>query len=56
MNTEQLKYFIITAKHLNFSAAAKELYVTQPAISHQIAALEKELTQSFSHGPPDISS
>ena len=43
MNTEQLKYFIITAKHLNFSAAAKELYVTQPAISHQIAALEKEL-------------
>ena len=43
MNTEQLKYFIIRAKHLNFSAAAKELYVTQPAISHQIAALEKEL-------------
>lgn len=43
MNTEQLNYFIITAKHLNFSAAAKELYVTQPAISHQIAALEKEL-------------
>lgn len=48
MNTEQLRYFIITAKYLNFSAAAKELYVTQPAISHQISALEKELgTQLF---------
>ncbi len=43
MNTEQLQYFIIASKHLNFSEAAKELYVTQPTISNQISALEKEL-------------
>lgn len=43
MTSEQLHFFLITAKHLNFSAAAKELYVTQPTISHQIAMLEKEL-------------
>ena len=43
MNSEQLQYFIIAAKHLNFSEAAKELYVTQPTISNQISALEKEL-------------
>lgn len=48
MTTEQLQYFLIAAKHLNFSTTAKELYVTQPAISHQIASLEKELgTQLF---------
>jgi len=43
MTYEQLEYFVITAKHLNFSEAAKELYITQPAISHQISALEREL-------------
>lgn len=49
MTTEQLRYFIITAKHLNFSAAAKELYVTQPAVSHQISSLEKELGTKLFH-------
>ncbi|MCD7980888.1 MAG: LysR family transcriptional regulator [Clostridiales bacterium] len=43
MTYEQLEFFVITAKHLNFSEAAKELYITQPAISHQISALEREL-------------
>ena len=43
MTSEQLQYFLITAKHLSFSAAARELYVSQPAVSHQISMLEKEL-------------
>ena len=43
MTSEQLQFFLIVAKHMNFTAAAKELYVTQPAISQQIAMLEKEL-------------
>ena len=43
MTFEQLNYFLITAKHMNFSLAAKELYISQPAISQQIAMLEKEL-------------
>ncbi len=43
MNHDQLYTFIIAAKHLNFSEAARELYITQPAVSHQITSLEQEL-------------
>ncbi len=43
MNTVQLNYFLSAVKHLSFSEAAKEFYMTQPAISHQISDLEKEL-------------
>lgn len=43
MNTFQLKYFLSAAKHLSFSETAKEFYMTQPAISHQISDLEHEL-------------
>ena len=43
MNTDQLRYFMAIAHHKNFTEAAKEFYITQPAITHQIAALEKEL-------------
>lgn len=32
--------FIVTARHLNFTAAAKELCITQGALSRKIAALE----------------
>jgi len=31
------------SRTLNFSAAARELYCTQPALSYQIRSLEKEL-------------
>ena len=43
MNTSQLKYFLSAAKTLSFSETAKEFYMTQPAISHQILELEQEL-------------
>lgn len=43
MNTLQLKYFLSAAKTLSFSVTAKEFYMTQPAISHQIQELEQEL-------------
>lgn len=43
MNTEQLRYFLSVADHCNFTEAAREHYVTQPAITHQISALEREL-------------
>lgn len=42
MNIQQLQYFVTVAKYLNFSKASAELYVTQPAISRQIALLEEE--------------
>lgn len=43
MNTQQLKYFLSAARNLSFSDTAKEFYMTQPAISHQISDLENEL-------------
>lgn len=43
MNTIQLECFLSVAEHLNFSRASEELKITQPAVSHQIRALEDEL-------------
>lgn len=43
MNTIQLECFVAVAEHLNFSRASEELKITQPAVSHQIHALEEEL-------------
>lgn len=35
--------FLTVARTLNFSAAARELFCTQPALSYQIRSLEQEL-------------
>lgn len=43
LNETKIRYFLTLAKHLNFSAAAKELYITQQALSKQISQLEQEL-------------
>lgn len=43
MDTDSLRTFIATAKLASFSLAAEQLYLTQPAISKRIAALEEEL-------------
>lgn len=43
MDTKQLAYFVAAAKYRNFSRAAEEFYLSQPAISHQIKKLEQEL-------------
>lgn len=43
MNTTQLECFLEVANCLNFSRAAQRLNITQPAVSHQINALENEL-------------
>lgn len=45
MELRQLKYFIKVAETLNFSSAARELFVTQSAIAQQIMRLEQELEQ-----------
>jgi DNA-binding transcriptional LysR family regulator len=39
----QIEYFIAAAKYLNFTEAAKNLYVSQPSLSRQIAILENEI-------------
>ena len=43
MNTTQLECFLAVANFLNFSRAAEQLHITQPAVSHQISSLEDEL-------------
>ena len=43
MELRQLKYFVETAQTLNFSEAARNLYVTQSTLSQQIKTLEEEL-------------
>lgn len=43
MNTTQLECFLAVANFLNFSRAAEQLRITQPAVSHQITTLEDEL-------------
>lgn len=43
MKLRQLEIFVHVADTRSFSKAAKQLYLTQPTVSAQIAALEKEL-------------
>lgn len=43
MNTFQLNCFLAVANTLSFARAAERLHVTQPAVTHQIRALEDEL-------------
>ena len=38
-----LRAFEAAARHLSFTKAAEELFVTQAAISHQVKALEEVL-------------
>ncbi len=43
IHTRQLRYFMELAKCLNFTKAAMNLFIAQPALSQQIADLEKQL-------------
>lgn len=44
-----LKAFESAARHLNFTKAAEDLFVTQAAVSHQIKLLEDFLGASLFH-------
>lgn len=51
----QIDYFLAAAKYLNFTEAAKNLYISQPALSKQIATLETEIgVQLFYRSKRDV--
>jgi len=43
VHVRDLRYFTAVAEELNFSRAAERLYVSQPALSKQVRALERQL-------------
>jgi DNA-binding transcriptional LysR family regulator len=47
LNLDQLRAFVEVVGHGSFTAAAKELNLTQPAVTHQIQELERRLNVSL---------
>ena len=47
MNIKDQEYFIKLAEYRNFSKAAKDLYISQTALSKVIAGLEDEVGRNF---------
>ena len=43
MTDRQIRCFLALYETLNFSAAARQLFLTQPTLSYQIRTLEEEL-------------
>lgn len=43
MTQSQIQYFLAVAQEMSFSKAAEALFVSQPAVSRQVALLEQEL-------------
>lgn len=53
MNFLNLEYFLIAAEELNFTRAAKHLYISQQSLSNHIAKLEEHFgLQLFDRTPP----
>lgn len=53
MNFLNLKYFLVAAEEMNFTKAAKKLYISQQSLSNHIAKLEEYFgVQLFDRGTP----
>ena len=47
MELRQLRYFVTVAEEGNISRAAQKVFLTQPALSRQIKALEESIGQQL---------
>ena len=52
MDLKQMQYFLCLAQEGNVTRAARQLNLVQPALSMQIAKLEKSLESNCSIAPP----
>lgn len=55
VRTELIDAFLVLAETLNFTKAAEQLHMTQPALSKQIGVLEREVGCSLVSRGPDVS-
>jgi DNA-binding transcriptional LysR family regulator len=49
LSLDLLRGFRAAARHLSFTRAAQELYVTQSAVSREIKTLEEQIGQPLFH-------
>ena len=47
INFLNLEYFLVAAEELNFTKAAKRLYISQQSLSNHISNLEKEFGTEY---------
>ncbi|MEU6544318.1 LysR family transcriptional regulator [Streptomyces sp. NPDC046859] len=52
VHVRDLRYFVTVAEELHFTHAAARLYVSQPALSKQVRALERQLGAELLHRGP----